>query len=122
VGGVDALMRVREEAGVRLDGVLKGRAVDHNGERHQSFEAAGEDHRAHDEVVGQRDIGSNPLGDLAHRFDVRVEVAVELLLAQLGEGPGVHTLVAVRDVGGQHRARRLVGRRCSGPARAASGP
>jgi len=103
-GGVEALVRVGEEARIGLDGVLEGRAVDHHGVRHRFREATGEDHGAHDEVVGQREVRSDVFGDLPHRVDVRIEVVVELLPAQLGERLGADALVAIRDVDRQHVA------------------
>ena len=43
-------------------------------------------------------------GDLAHGGDVGVDVAVELVLAQLGEGLDLEALVGVLDVDRQQAA------------------
>ena len=67
-------------------------------------ERAGEDHRAHDEVVGERDVGPGARGDLADRGDVALEVGRELVLAEVLERARLDALVAVGHVDGQQPA------------------
>jgi hypothetical protein len=96
---------VREEPWVRLDGVLERRAVDLDGVGNsRARERAREDHRAHDEVVGQCDVRPNALDHVAHRGHVRTEVGVELGLGERLEGTGLDSLVAVGDVDGEQAA------------------
>ena len=103
-GAREALAGVREEAlRVRLDRVLQRRAVDLDGVGHVA-ERPREDGRAHDQVVGERDVGARPLGDLAHGGDVALQVAVELGLRQVGERLGLDPVVAVGDVDRQQAA------------------
>jgi hypothetical protein len=88
-----------------LDRVLERRAVDldrvgHPGAR----ERAGEDHRAHDEVIGERHVRGSSLGDLADGGHVRGEVGIELGGGELGERARLDPLVAVRDVDGEQAA------------------
>ena len=60
---------------------------------------AGEDRRAHDQVVGEGGVeAAGRVGDLAHGGDVGLDVAVELLLGQLREGLDLEALVGVFDV------------------------
>ena len=100
------LARVRHEPlGVALDDVLERAAVDlHRVRDAERPERAGEDHRPHDEVVGQRDVGAHALGDLADGGDVALDVALELLVGAVQERLGVEALVAVVDVDGQQVA------------------
>ena len=66
---------------------------------------AGEDRRAHDEVVGEGHVDApGPLGDRPDGGDVGVEVAVELRLAQLREGLDLEPLVGVLHVDRQQAA------------------
>ena len=56
---------------------------------------AGEDHRAHDEVVGERGVeAAEPLGKLADGGDVGGEVVLELGVAELGERLRLEALVS----------------------------
>ena len=64
----EALDRERLEARVRLDRVLQRAAVDLHRVRDGVTERAGEDRRAHHEVVGERDVHARPRDDLAHRL------------------------------------------------------
>ncbi len=111
VGGADQnairrlhpLAGVREEARVRFDRVLQGRAVDLR--REGGDAGAGEDRRAHHQVVGEGGVDPADFsGDLAHGGDVGLDVAVELGLAQLGEGFDLEALVGVAHVDGQQAA------------------
>ena len=66
---------------------------------------AGEDHRAHDQMVGERRVdAAERLDHLADRGDVGVEVAIELGVAELGEGLHLEALVAVVHVDRQQAA------------------
>ena len=89
--------RVRQEARVRFDRVLERRAVDLG--REGPDVGAGEDRRAHHQVVGEGGVdAAGRLGDLAHGGDVGLDVAVELGLGQLREGLDLEALVGVLDV------------------------
>ena len=58
-----------------------------------------EDAGAHHQVAAQRCVeASRRLGDLAHGGDVGLDIAIELLLGQLGEGLDLEALVGVFDV------------------------
>ena len=60
---------------------------------------AGEDHRAHHQVVGERRVdAAERLDHLADRGHVGVEVAIELGVGELGEGLHLEALVAVVHV------------------------
>ena len=61
-----------------LDGVLERAPVDLHRVGHP-VERAREDRGAHDQVVGERDLGAHARGDLAHGGDVGGEVAIDLL-------------------------------------------
>jgi hypothetical protein len=103
-GACEALAGVGEEAlGVRLDRVLERRAVDLHGVRHVA-ERPREDRRAHDQVVRQREVGADPLSDLAHGGHVALQVAVELRLREVRERLGLDPVVAVGDVDRQQAA------------------
>ena len=89
--------------GMGLDRVLERRAVDLG--REGGDGGAGEDRRAHHQVVGEGGVdAAGRGGDLAHGGDVGVEVAVELGLAQLGERLDLEALVGVLDVDRQQAA------------------
>ena len=63
---------------------------------------AGQDRRAHDQVVGEGGVESTDrIGDFAHGGHVGIDVAVELRLRQLGEGLDLEALVGVLDVDGE---------------------
>jgi hypothetical protein len=99
----EALGGERAEARVGLDDVLQRAAVDLDGVRDVP-EPAGEDRGAHDEVVGERDLGAGAGGGLADGGDVGLDVAVELLVGQVRKGAGVGALVAIGDVERQQPA------------------
>ena len=97
----EALARVRQEARVRLDRVLERAAVDlHRVRARRPCERAREDQRAHHQVVGERDVGPHALGDLAHRGDVALHVALELGVGEVRERARLDPVVAVGDVDG----------------------
>jgi hypothetical protein len=86
-----------------FDRVLEGGAVDLGSEG--SDAGAGEDRRAHDQVIGEGDVDSSgSLGNRSDGGDVGVEVAVELLLAQLLEGLDLEPLVGILHVDGEQAA------------------
>ena len=116
-----ALARPGQEAlGIALDDVLQRAAVDLHRVGHVAAEPAGEDRRAHDEVVGERHVGPRARADVAHRGDVGLHVGLDLGVAALQQRARLEALVAVGDVDGQ-QARRCPGATPSrGPARAAS--
>ena len=93
----------REPLVVRLQRVLERRAVDLHGVGHVA-EAAREDHRAHQEVVGEAGLDVGGRRDVAHRAHVRVEVAIQLLVGEAVEGPHLEALVVVVDVHRQQAA------------------
>ena len=63
---------------------------------------AGQDRRAHDEMVGQRSVDTPAcVGDLAYSGDVGLDVAIELFVGQLGKGLDLEALVGVFDVDGK---------------------
>ncbi len=99
-GGLEALAGVAEEAlGVPLDGVLQGAPVHlHRVGRPAGGERPGEDRGAHDEVVGERDLRSHAVDELAHRGDVGLQVARDLLFAAPSEGARLDPLVAILDI------------------------
>ena len=72
--------------------------------RHRIAQGAGEDRRAHHEVVHQRDVRTCALDDLAHGGDVRLQIAVQLVLGELLERAGLDAVVAIGDVDGQQAA------------------
>jgi hypothetical protein len=103
VGGCHPLFRVGEKARVRFDRVLEGGAVDLGGEG--SDTGAGEDRRAHHQVVGKRGVDApHFLPHRPHRRDVRLQVAVQLSLAELLEGLDLEAGVRVLDVDRQQTA------------------
>ncbi len=103
LGRFHPLFRVGKEAGVGLDRVLKRGAVDLG--REGGDIGAGEDRRAHHQVVGQGQIdAARPLGHRACRGHVGLDVAGQLLTAQLGEGLDLEALIRVLDVDGQEAA------------------
>jgi hypothetical protein len=55
-------------------------------------------------VVGERQVGRNPFGDLPRGGDVAGQVGVELGLGEVLEGLGLEALVAVGDVDRQEAA------------------
>ena len=65
-------------------------------DRQRVIEAgAAQDHRAHDQVVGERGVdAAERVDELADRGDVGLEVAVELVVGELGEGLDLEALVA----------------------------
>ena len=82
----DALAGGRQEAlGVALDDVLERAAVDLDGVGHAALERAGDDQRAHDEVVRQRRVGRGVRHDVAHRRNVAGDVVLDLLVGALQE-------------------------------------
>ena len=99
-GAGEALARERHEAlRVALDGVLERAAVDLDRVGHaEPLQRAGEDHRAHHQVVGERDVGPHALGHLAHRGHVALQVAVDLGLVEVLERARLDALVAIGDV------------------------
>ncbi len=104
-GGRQPLAREAEEAlRFGLDGVLQRAAVDLDRVGRGLPERPGEDHGPHHEVVGQRQLRGHEGGHLGHRFDVRLQVAAEVRVAQLGEGAGLQPLVAVGNVHRQQAA------------------
>ena len=107
VGRLHPLSGVGQEARMGFDRVLERRAVDLGGEGADA--GAGEDRRAHHQVVGEGGVDpAGGVGDLADGGDVGLDVAVELGLAQLGEGLDLEALVGVLA------RRRAAGRRCRG--------
>ena len=53
-------------------------------------------------MVGESDVNaSGQLGDLANRGHVGIDVAVQLLVAELGEGLDLEALVGVLDIDGK---------------------
>ena len=104
-GGRQPLARQAEEAlRFGLDGVLQRAAVDLHRVGRGRLERAGEDHRPHHEVVGERQLRGRAGGHLGDRLDVGLQVVGELLVAQLGEGASLERLVAVGHVHGQQTA------------------
>ena len=99
-GAGEALARERHEAlRVALDGELERAAVDlHRVGHAEPLQRAGEDHRAHHQVVGERDVGPHALGHLAHRGHVALQVAVDLGLVEVLERARLHALVAIGHV------------------------
>ena len=67
---------------------------------------AGEDHRAHDEVVRERGVDAAERVDdaRARRSTLALDVGVELGVGELGEGLDLEALVLVLDVDGQQAA------------------
>ena len=102
-GAVAGLLRVRAAAlEVGDHGVGEVGAVD----RKRVVEpGAAEDHRPHDQVVGERRVdAAERLDQLADRRDVRLEVAVELGVGELGERLDLEALVGVVDEDRQQAA------------------
>jgi hypothetical protein len=86
-----------------LDRVLERAAVDLDRIGH-AVERAREDRRAHDQVVGERDVGTGALGHLAHGGHVGRQVSLDLVVGQVRERARLHALVAVGDVERQEPA------------------
>ena len=101
--GVGALARVGQEpAGVLPHGELERAAVDDGRESHP---AAGEDQRAHHEVVRERCVDpASRRDDVGRRGDVGGDVGVELVVGELGERLDLEALVAVVHVHGEKPA------------------
>ncbi len=98
----EALLRVRLEPRMRLHDVLERAPVDLDRVRDaEAVERPREDHGPHHQVVRQRHVGRDPLGDLAHGGHVAREIPLDLLVGQVRERPRLHPLVAIRDVQGQ---------------------
>jgi hypothetical protein len=90
---------------VGLDGVLERAAVDLDRVRDAGpRERAGEDQRAHHEVVRERHVRASPRHDLRDRGDVALHVVGDLRVAQLRVGARDHAVVAVGDVHRQQPA------------------
>ena len=103
-GRLEALPGVAEEArGVGLDRVLERAPVDLDRVGDTGRESPGEDHRAHDQVVGQGEIDAPAVGDLPDGGGVPGDVGVDLGRAALAERPNLEALVAVVDVDGEDR-------------------
>ena len=95
----------QEALGVALDDVLERAAVDLHRVGDVVAERAGEDDRAHHEVVGQRDVGPRARGDVADGGDVaRRRSARSPRRCSRGTACAVDALVAVGDVDGQQVA------------------
>ena len=90
--------RGQEARAIALDRVLERAAVDLDRVRDLAGQGAREDGRAHDQVVGQRDVGPRPRDDVADGGDVGGHVGLDLLLAAVGEGAGLHARVAIGHV------------------------
>ena len=100
VRGLHALSRIGQEAGIGFDRVLQCRAVDLGGE--VSDVGAGENRRTHDQMIRQSQVDASSLRSYGtDSFDVCVEIAVQLLLAQFGEALDLEALVWVLDVDGE---------------------
>jgi hypothetical protein len=65
---------------------------------------AGEHERAHDEMVGQRDVRRRARDHVLHRGDVGIDVARDLRVGAVREGACLHALVAVGHVDRQQVA------------------
>ncbi len=95
----------QEPLGIRDHGVGEGAAVNLGGERADRVDRPGQDHRPHDQVVGERGVDSALAGgDVADRTDVGGDVGLDLLLGQIRERAGVEAGVGVGDVEGQDAA------------------
>jgi hypothetical protein len=68
---------------------------------HPPLQAASEDHRAHDQVVGERHLRSHALAQLEHGGHVGCDVVGDLPVIALRERTRLDALVAVRHVHGQ---------------------
>ena len=94
--------RVGQKAfAMRTNSVLQCAPVNLDGIRGASRQSAGEDHRAHHQMIGERDVrhwgGTN-------RSDVGVEVMAERHLVDVREGHCIKALIAIRDVDGKQSA------------------
>ena len=71
----------------------------------ESQAAARQDRRPHHQVVGEGGVDP-PYGgrDVADRGDVRLDIALDLAVAQLVEDPGLESLVGVLDIERQEPA------------------
>ncbi len=66
---------------------------------------AGEDHRAHDQMVGESGVDpAGPLADVRDRGDVGVDVGLDLHLGQIVECASGETDVGVGDIDGEQPA------------------
>ena len=84
---------------MRLDRVLERAAVNlhrvgHTGSRQR----AGENHRSHDQVVGERDVGPRTRDHIGDGRHVGLDVSVDLFVAQLVERASLDVLVGVGHV------------------------
>ena len=96
------LARELEEAfGFGLHRVLQGAPVNLDGIGDPAGETAGEDHRAHHQVVGEGHLRARQLEQLGDRGDVRLDVVGDLRVAAAGERARFDALVAVGHVHGQ---------------------
>ena len=93
-----------EPRDVGPDGVLERRAVDLDRVRDPAAQRAGQDHRAHDQVVGQRQVRPDPLRDVRDGRGVGRDVALDLGVGQLGKRPRVEPGVLVGHVERQDAA------------------
>ena len=90
---------------MRLDGVFERAAVDlHRIRDVATAQRTREDRRAHHQVVGKGHLRRGSRDDLSDRADIRCQVAVELGIAQLLEGPGLNPLIAISHVHRQESA------------------
>ena len=65
---------------------------------------ASEDHRSHDQVVGERDLGAYARPQLAHGGHVGGDIGGDLRFAAVGEGARFDPLVAVGHIDGEQAA------------------
>src|SRR4029434_1368591 len=92
------LKRVGQKAlAVRANGVLQRAAVDFDGIGRPPFKTAREDHGAHHQMVGERDVWRR---DGPDRGDVRVEVVAELDLSDFWERYRIKALIVISYVNG----------------------
>ena len=101
----EALAGVAEEAlRLRLDRVLERAAVDLHGVGNPPPERAGEDRRAHHQMVGQSHVRAHRLDQLAHSLHVCLHVSGDLGIGAVGKRLGFDALVAILHVDGQQTA------------------
>ena len=94
-----------EALGLGLDRVLERAAVDLDRVGHRARQRAREDHRAHHEVVGQRDLAApRSAATSATAATLACDVARDLLVAALRERARLDALVAVGHVHRQQPA------------------
>ena len=104
-GGREPLAGEAQEAlRFGLDGVLEGAAVDLDRVGRARAERPREDHGPHHQVVCERQLRPRAGGDLDDGIDVRIQIAAQLAVAELGEGAGFDRLVAVGHVHRQQPA------------------